>query len=187
MERPTSWADNISWSHGKHTIRSGVFFDTSTDECFDIGPARGRMTFQNFTDFLLGLSAAQNGSPSGLSNVDSVNANEGVGTQGVMSQSIDNIPPLFLQDDFKVTSRFTLNLGLRWEYLAASFDPDGQLGTVWPFPISQLPIPPASGTYIGNTVAANYDPSTINPIHRVAVRAAPCGCDYQCQQEPVPE
>src|SRR5207253_9301154 len=74
-----SWADTFSWTHGRHTTRTGVFALTETLESSNIALTRGRLAFQNFTDFLLGMSAAQNGSPQGRSNVQSIEANEGVG------------------------------------------------------------------------------------------------------------
>jgi hypothetical protein len=49
------------------------------------------------------------------------------------------------------------------------------MGSVWPSLLMQMPIPPASGTYIGNTVAANYDPDTINPYTGQSFGPPPAG------------
>src|SRR2546430_4681440 len=49
-----SWADNLSWIHGKHAIRTGVFIIRSNENHLDLGRSRGKINFQNFTDFLLG-------------------------------------------------------------------------------------------------------------------------------------
>jgi hypothetical protein len=157
-------ADNISWAHGKQTTRMGVFADTQFNGRDDTGSAKGKIVVQNFTDFLLGLSAAQNGSPLGRSNIQTIQASAGAGPHGELQIQYRNYyGSAFVEDDIKLNSRFTFNLGLRWEYIGPSLGTDGTIGNVWPSLLSQLPIPPASGTLIGNTVAANYNPNLINP------------------------
>ena len=163
--RTYSWADNLSWIHGRHSIRTGVLVLRDGENFFDTDPARGRLKFQNFTDFLLGLSAAQNGSPSGYSNIYSIEANEGAGPRGesvyrYRTQSL----AVFVEDDLKLSSRFTLNLGLRWEYIAPWNDLSGQRGNYFPSLLQLMPIPPDSGTYIGLTVPSNYDANAVNPF-----------------------
>jgi len=158
------WADNISWSHGKHTTRMGVFGDTQSNFEDNTGAAKGKIAFQNFEDFLLGQSAAQNGSPLGRSNIQSIQAGVGVGPLGELQIQYRNYyGSAFVEDDIKVNSRLTLNLGLRWEYLGPSLDTEGTIGNIWPSLLSQVPIPPTSGTLAGYTVAANYNPNQINP------------------------
>jgi hypothetical protein len=159
-----SWSDTLSWTHGRHTTRTGVFALTQPLESSNIGLARGRLSFQNFTDFLLGMSAAQNGSPQGLSNIQSIEANEGVGPVGnVILLLRSNHVAAFVEDDIKVTGRLALNFGLRWEYLPSSFGRTGDLGNAWPSLLQTVPVPPASGTYAGVTVAPDYNPNQINP------------------------
>ena len=159
-----SWSDTLSWTHGRHSIRTGVFALWQHLTSSNIGLARGRLAFQNFTDFLLGMSAAQNGSPQGLSNIQSIEANEGMGPTGAvpLSQRFNHIAA-FVEEDLKASPRLTLNLGLRWEYLPSTFGDSQDLGNAWPSLLQTVPIPPASGTYAGITVPPDYNPNRINP------------------------
>jgi hypothetical protein len=160
------WADNISWSHGKHTTRMGIFGDTQSSFDDNTGAAKGKIVVQNFEDFLLGQSAAQNGSPLGRSNIQSIQASVGVGPLGELQIRYRNYySSAFVEDDIKVNSKFTLNLGLRWEYIGPSLDTDGTIGNIWPSLLRSVPIPSASGTLAGYTVASNYNPSLINPYN----------------------
>ena len=81
----------------------------------------------------------------------------------------------FLQNDYKVSPRLTLNFGLRWEYVGPALDTTGAIGNAWPDLLRQAAIPPASGTLAGNTVAANYDAKLINPYTGQPFGAPPAG------------
>jgi hypothetical protein len=159
-----SWADTLSWTHGRHTTRAGIFALVQTLESSNIGLARGRLVFKNFSDFLLGMSAAQNGSPQGLSNIQSIEANEGLQPAGNVMLLLQNRNwSAFVEDDIKVSSRLTLNLGLRWEYLPSPFGEAQDLGNAWPSQLETVAIPPISGTYAGLTVPSDYDPNRVDP------------------------
>jgi hypothetical protein len=159
-QRAYEWSDQVSWSRGRHTIRFGydqTYIDWRFCSC---GKSRGSLTFQTWADFLLGMSAAQNGTAvapfANLSNVFSASAS---------GQSF-NDPNLgrenqgfgFVQDDYKVTSTLTLNLGLRWEYDGSPFDTNpvhGGTNVDWGL-LNTVPIPSASGTLVGYSVANNF-------------------------------
>jgi hypothetical protein len=171
-----SWADTLSWTHGRHTTRAGVFAIVQPLESSNIGLARGRLAFKNFTDFLLGMSAAQNGSPQGLSNIQSIEANEGLEPGGnVLLLLRSHNTSAFVEDDIKASARLTLNLGLRWEHLPSSFGDARDLGNAWPSLLQTVPIPPSSGTYAGLTVPSDYDPNRINPYTRQPFGPPPPG------------
>ncbi len=159
-----SWADNLSWVRGRQRLRMGGFFLNQFNGRADTGGARGRITFQTFADFLLGLSAADNASPAGRANIQTVQASEGIGPLGEVEYRYRRYyGTVYAQDDIKLSNHFTLNLGLRWEYIGPSLDTSGAVGNFFPELAARNAIPPAGGTFAGYTVASNYNPDTVNP------------------------
>lgn len=169
-------ADNVSWVRGKQRVRLGGFYLNQFNGRADTGGARGKITFQTFADFLLGMDAAGTQSPAGRSNIQTVQASEGVGEFGeVVYRYRRHYGSAYVQDDIKLTSRLTLNVGVRWEYIGPSYDTAGTLGNVSMELLQQTPIPPAGGTLVGNTLAANYDASLVNPYTGKPFGAPPVG------------
>jgi hypothetical protein len=146
-------SDQISWNRGRHTIHLGFGQMTQQGYACNCGKLRGTLIFQTFADFLLGESAAQNGSP--FSNIYSSQATVELWTDPDLYR--EHSGSVFIQDDFKVNRRLTLNLGLRWEYLGTTYDANKLGGTngIWSLAAS-VPVPPASGTYVGWTVQKDF-------------------------------
>ena len=148
------WADQVSWSHGRHSFRFGYDGQyNKNDEC-NCGKTRGTLTFQTFSDFLLGMSGAQNGTA--LGNIYTSTSNSQLFSQPDLAR--ENNMGLFAQDDFKVSPQLTLNLGLRWEYDGTGFDSATYGGTNAEWALFEtVPIPPASGTLVGYSVSKDYN------------------------------
>ena len=108
---------NVSVIRGKHVLRFGAEFRRYNDNSLNPGLASGLYNFD---------ASWTQANPQ---RADSVSGNEfasfllGYPSGGRVDDNIDpayrsNYYALFVQDDFKVTPRLTLNLGLRWDYEA---------------------------------------------------------------------
>ena len=151
------WSDQLSWNHVAGTrfpVSATTSSTTQSDEYLQLRQdPRHAHTFQTFSDFLLGMSGAQNGTT--LSNIFTSTSN--VKLFSTPNLGRENNMSAFAQDDFKVSPQLTLNLGVRWEYDGTGFDSATYGGTNAEWALFQtVPIPPASGTLAGFTVSKDY-------------------------------
>jgi Carboxypeptidase regulatory-like domain/TonB-dependent Receptor Plug Domain/TonB dependent receptor len=122
---------NYTWTRHAHSFKSGYEFQRVDTEVQDVNPLYGRDTYNgsftrpagaaasnlyNLADFMLGLRAQY-----ALSSV-------------LVADLRRNMHFAYLQDDWRATSRLTLNLGVRYEYSTPNWE--------------------------ANNVLSNYDPAT---------------------------
>ncbi len=141
------FSDDLSFVHGAHTVRLGGSFTRSQDNVNLVG--LGSLTqFLSWPDFLLGLSAASNGT--GFSNVFASLDDFGLTDREYRVWEGTG----FAQDDFRIRQSFTLNIGLRYERLGQFGD---GLGRNASFDILNAdPNPPLGGSTAGYIVASNF-------------------------------
>ncbi len=151
--------DSAAWSHGKHNIRFGGGLTRNYLNQRDFR-SNGIEDYLTFPDFLLGLNAQENG-------LAAANAITG-GAFPAFSDIIVSISfvglsdrnertwdgSAYFQDDIKLTQRFTLNAGFRYERIGELGDKTGRNGNF--NPALANPNPPASGTLAGYTVPSNF-------------------------------
>jgi len=131
---PTAWDanDQISWTHGRHNVRAGFGWEKDIADSADQEVTRGDITFLSFEDFLLGGSAAQlgNNGPGG-SGLSSINVSDDLCGDTTREFHVSSLYS-FAQDDIKVNSHLTVNVGLRWEGIGQTSDGKGKLVDFWP-------------------------------------------------------
>ncbi len=166
--------DDISWTHGKHTIRFGGSYERDRYDWTFAALSVGNITFPFFQDFLLGLQGCPPGASCPIVNNQALyNGVPTTGTSGSNISSSGNFqsqtPPgglnhtyrdpfadLWIQDDYKITRKLTINLGLRWEYQAIMTDHKGYATNIYPSLINANPIPgnsPSCPPPVGVTLA----------------------------------
>src|SRR5208337_3491672 len=126
----TNWhyIDNVSWKHGKHDIKFGYEFRrTSISQIFN-RTFRGKLEFSGLQSFLEGIP--DNG-----------------GTQGTGDtnrNTFENSHAIYIQDSIRVNRRFTLNLGLRYDYFGLIQEKHGLFNNVDPCSLRRGPGTPVS-------------------------------------------
>ena len=99
LQKRYQYVDNLSWSHGKHTMKTGLNISYY--------PWESLFPQFHFGQYQLG--------PGGLPATFTIAFGPGEVT------SKDNIYGFYVQDTWKINNKLTLNYGLRWDYEAGAF------------------------------------------------------------------
>jgi hypothetical protein len=145
------WQNTVALTRGHHNARFGVEFKRHEVDLDSPIETDGLLQINTFDDFLLGQSAAQNGSPQGLSNVSTTQAGGGIFRRNERYTDF----AVFAQDDIKLTQRLTVNAGLRYEIFGAPTETNGRLANFNADIATQGPLP-VTGSFSGYTVPSNF-------------------------------
>jgi TonB dependent receptor len=140
---PTMFNPKVNYSKimGRQSLKAGYEFQRVNTEVQDVNPLYGRDSYaskfsgDNFADFLFGLR-----SQFALSTFFIANLRQ-------------NLHFLYLQDDFKVNQKLTLNLGVRYEYASPQWEAQNNLTN----------FDPATGTILHAKSGSIYDRSLVHP------------------------
>jgi hypothetical protein len=166
FQNPTTWNPkfNYSWIKGRHSIKTGYEFSTIRTEVNDINPLYGLNTYSggfskptctqlgqgagcaiasdstsyNLADFLFGLPSQLQ-----LSNL-------------VVGNYRQHVHSLYIQDDYRMTPKLTLNLGLRWEFATPRWERDNVLSN----------FDPTTNTMIKASNGDLYHRTLVNPDYK---------------------
>jgi hypothetical protein len=136
VDETGQFADNLSWIRGRHSLKMGVDLRKTRVARRSANWPRGQLHFTGeitghaFADFMLGLPRRANG------------------VERLMWQEARNWRfGTYFQDDWRVTPKLTLNLGIRYELNTVVKDPHGRLLSLDPRDPTRLY--PEPGTSIG--------------------------------------
>ena len=147
------FGEDLSLVRGSHFLRFGGSI-TRVQDNVDLIGLGSLVRFLSWPDFLLGLSAAENGTA--FSNVFASFDDFGLSTREYRAWE----GAAFAQDDYRIFKSLTLNIGLRYERLGQFAD---HLGGNASFDAAKAdPNPPPAGSVAGYVVASNF-PGTVPP------------------------
>jgi hypothetical protein len=103
-------ADTVTWTHGKHSFKFGVDFSHVNDNGQNLFNGFGSYSYSSLLNYFSDLNKPNTcaGKPCYTS------FSQGLGLPGV--EFTTNDYSVFVADDWKISQRLSLSLGLRWEY-----------------------------------------------------------------------
>ncbi|MDQ2839737.1 MAG: TonB-dependent receptor, partial [Acidobacteriota bacterium] len=157
FQNPTSWDPKVNFSKvlGRHAIKTGFEFETIRTEVMDINPVYG-----------LNAYAGQFSKPKGSTSTDAASFNLADFIFGLPSQVqlanylITNYRQHqyfgYLQDDYRVSAKLTLNLGVRWEFATPRWERDNILTN----------FDPTTATIVQARNGSLYDRTLVHPDYK---------------------
>ncbi len=119
-------ASNLGWVRGRHTIQAGFNFDYTQLNVINKDSKTARVNFADFAGFMQGNlcsfvnSCGFSASPSELFS--------GASNRHFHSRQAG----LYIQDDIRLKSNLTVNVGLRWDWDGPLVEKDGLLANFYP-------------------------------------------------------
>jgi hypothetical protein len=160
FQNPTLWIPSLSFSKTlhKHSIKVGYQYMDIHTEILDTNPIYGQDTYSG------GFSKAASG-PTDATSVSLADFIFGLpNTINQGSYSVVNlrqfVHSLYAQDDYRITPKLTLNLGLRWEFASPLFERDNNYSNFDPTTDSMIR---ASGGSLFNRALVHPDYHDFGP------------------------
>ncbi len=162
FQNPTSFNPKLNYSlvKGRHSIKTGYEFLAIRTEVLDINPLYGMDTyaggFSKPTAAECGCTPATDATSYALADFYF-----GLPSQIALGNNLttnlrQHVHALYAQDDWRVTPKLTLNLGLRWEFATPIWERDNYWSN----------FDPATNSLIRATSGSLYDRSLVHPDYK---------------------
>jgi hypothetical protein len=166
FQNPTTWNPkvNYSWNKGRHAIKTGVEMTIIHTEVMDINPPYG---LNQYTSGFSKPTCAQLGQAAGCS----IPSDSAATTSYNLADFYFGLPTqvslapflvgnyrqrqyfAYVQDDYRVNNKLTLNLGMRWEFATPRWERDNVLTN----------FDPATNTLVQAKNGSLFDRTRVNP------------------------
>lgn len=109
------YMDDVSYTRGQHVLKAGINWNQIAFDGWNPARDAGNYSFNSIADFF-------NAVPSRFRGSIAVDFND------AYRNFTQNIIGLYLQDDIKLSSRLTANVGLRYEFITVPKEKNGKIG-----------------------------------------------------------
>ena len=132
--------DDLYWTHGRNSIKVGFAFERLQNNQLGTSNPNGQFNFGNFQGFLQNL-------PTGF--------NAPIGPTTSPKDLRQSVYGAYITDDLHVSSKLTLNLGLRYELATVPTETAGRLSNL---PTLTSATPNLGSPYFSNPTKRNFEP-----------------------------
>ena len=160
-ERKTQLADTVNWTRGNQNFKFGFDIVRNADKVDNLYESNGVYTYTYFSDFFADILK-----PGGTCDNDQTQMGlgdypcyygftQGFGTPKFTLTTMDY--GFFVQDDWKLTPRLTMNLGVRYDYQHIP-PPYPALIATQAYPFAQTANHPSDTNNVGPRIGFSWDP-----------------------------
>lgn len=125
-QNSVQFSTDIKWVRGRHSISSGVSFNYTQLNVINKNNSVGRITFEDFPGFLTGQVCGPN--TASCSGQDPSEVLSGATSRYYRAKQVG----AYAQDNIRVTSNLTLDVGLRWDWEGPLSEKNGNLVNFYP-------------------------------------------------------